>query len=90
MTTTQRIFSVSLEDNSVTLLLMKTNLIICFLNSIFKVKVLFYSLDVFKMDPNFMENEEKYKMLKKGRGVCIHTSVHITHLQGVSLSNYCC
>lgn len=24
------------------------------------------------MDPNFMENEEKYKMLKKGRGVCMH------------------
>lgn len=34
--------------------------------------ILFHSKDVFKMDPNFMENEEKYKMLKKGRGVHIH------------------
>lgn len=33
------------------------------------------------MDPNFMENEEKYKMLKKGRGVCTHILYIIfTHL----------
>lgn len=25
------------------------------------------------MDPNFMENEEKYKMLKKGRDICVYT-----------------
>lgn len=24
------------------------------------------------MDPNFMENEEKYKMLKKGRDICVY------------------
>lgn len=45
------------------------------------MKILFYSKDVFKMDPNFMENEEKYKMLKKGRGVCTHVLYIIfTHL----------
>ncbi|EPY82538.1 pre-mRNA-splicing factor CWC22 isoform 2-like protein [Camelus ferus] len=34
-------------------------------------------LNVFKMDPNFMENEEKYKAIKKGQKVTIHDKTEI-------------
>lgn len=29
------------------------------------------------MDPNFMENEEKYKALKKGRCTCVRVQAYM-------------
>ena len=38
-----------------------------FIHPYFTISNYFFSIDVFKVDPNFQENEDKYKQIRSGR-----------------------